>query len=801
MPQKKSKDSLRVETNEYHVFDPGAVKQGVEIQVKEKPSVESLEKIEKVGKVVRRTAKKTKAAAGGSKEKKKVVKTTLDKSLGAATFSPIPLKKEGYILIITEKPQAAAKIAGALAEGKERKVVKNKVSYYELHRGGKEIVVGCAGGHLFTVSQTVKGTSYPIFDIGWFPNFAVRKKDFTQAYYLTIKSLVKGASELVVATDFDVEGEVIGYNILRFIANQADAKRMKFSSLTSSELQESFDNRQQSIEWGQAIAGETRHFIDWLYGINLSRALMAAIKTTGKFRIMSIGRVQGPTLKLIVDKELEIREFKTSTYWQIFADVNDGKHTLVLKHTKDITKKEELDMFRKLEGREGLVSTKKTQQSIHPPAPFDLTSLQTEAYKFHGITPSNTLAIAQKLYLAGLISYPRTSSQKIPDAIKPLEILKKLERHFETLVSKAVRKKPVEGAKSDPAHPAITPTGNVGDLEGEDEKIYELIVRRFISCFCDDAKLANKKVELVVDGLKFNAKGMEILTSGWMDVYKVKMEEKEIKDMDGSATIDKVTIEEKETKPPKRYSPASILSELEKRNLGTKATRANILETLYERNYIKEKQIQATELGIRLIESLQTYSPIIVDEKLTREIEKDMDAIRTTKKDLQKKEGEIIAKAQSALKVIAQDFQKKEVAIGTALLAANQALWESEKEDNTLEKVCPACNKGNLLVKFTPRFKSYFIACSNYPACKQTFSLPKSLIKNTVHKNCEGCGWPLLLSIKKAKRPWIFCFNPECPNKKPLDANGNDAVPQSRYVGQATDINRKKIEDIEQVEE
>jgi len=550
---------LAVETKEYHVFDPGNVKQSVEIAVKEEPSVDDLEHVEKVG-------KKKKATRPSVRKKKETEKK--DKKVN--------LKKNGYVLIVTEKPQAAEKIAAALADGKDRKVTKMGVSYYELERNGREIVVGCAVGHLFTISQNVKGSDYPIFDIGWFPNFEVKKTDFTKKYYMVLQKLVKGAGEIVVATDFDVEGEVIGYNVVRFIAGQEDAKRMKFSSLTADEIQDAYDNAHPTIEWGQAIAGETRHFLDWLYGINLSRALMSAIKTTGKFKIMSIGRVQGPALNLIVEKELQIKAFEPSPYWQIFLTVNDGKNKLDVKHNRDITKKEELDKFKELEGKEAEATTKKTKQTITPPTPYDLTSLQTEAYKFHGITPTNTLASAQKLYLAGLISYPRTSSQKIPDAIKPLEILKKLGRSFPELTKHAVKSKPIEGKKSDPAHPSITPTGNVQKLESQDKRIYDLIVKRFISCFCENAELENKRVEVLIDGLKFAAKGMEVLKSGWMNVYPAKMEEKEIENMDGRVKIKKVKVEEKETKPPKRFSPASILSELEKRNLGTKATRANI---------------------------------------------------------------------------------------------------------------------------------------------------------------------------------------------------------------------------------
>ncbi|MDD5193360.1 MAG: DNA topoisomerase I [Candidatus Nanoarchaeia archaeon] len=741
---------LQVEQKEYRIFNPEKIKNTVEIPVKPKPPIEELETIEKIGK---------------PKNKRKKTKEKNQKKNTESTQEPSELNPKGHVLIITEKPQAASKIASALADGSESKKSDNGIPYYELRRNNKNIVVACAVGHLFSVSQSKKGTDYPIFDIEWFPNFEVRKKDFTKKYYSTIKKLVKNASEIIIATDFDTEGEVIGYNIIRFIANQKDAKRMKFSSLTAKELQESYENVHPTIEWGQAIAGETRHFLDWLYGINLSRALMNAIKSTGKFKIMSIGRVQGPALNLIVEKEKQIKAFKSTPYWQVFITINDGKNKLEVKYIKDITKNLELDKFKNLEGRKAMASTSKSKETIIPPPPFDLTALQTEAYKFYSITPSQTLQIAQSLYLAGLISYPRTSSQKIPDSMEPKKILERLSKHFEE-TKKITRINPVEGKKSDPAHPAIIPTGVYTKLENQEQKIYNLIVKRFISCFCDNAELENKKVEVIIDNLKFNERGMEIIKPAWMEVYPSKMVEKEIKDFNGEVNIEKMRIEEKMTQPPKRYSPASILSELEKRNLGTKATRANILDTLYDRNYIKEKSIEATELGIRLIDSLKKFSPVIIDENLTREIEKDMDHMRESKKELDKKEEITIEKAKNALRKISQDFKKNESEIGKELVQANESLWEQQKQENKLGIKCPNCNTGELMIKFTPRFKSYFIACSAYPNCKQTFPLPSnSLIKKT-DKMCPDCNYPMLISIRKAKRPWIFCFNPKCPSRQ-----------------------------------
>ncbi|MDP2924971.1 MAG: DNA topoisomerase I [Nanoarchaeota archaeon] len=775
MKQKKPKQET-LELKNLGVFNPEHVRKTVEIPVKPKPTIEEIETIEKVG-----TAIEKKQSISKSRKTLKIKSKSTFKKSPIAIKSPSEFKekkliKDGYVLVITEKPQAAAKIAAALSEGREIKRSDNGIPYYELERNGREIRVACAVGHLFTVSQIKKGTDYPIFDIAWFPNYEIKKKDFTKKYFQLIKRLVTGASEIVVATDFDTEGEVIGYNIIRFIAGQKDAKRMKFSSLTAKEIQDSFEDRHPTIEWGQAIAGETRHFIDWLYGINLSRALMNAIKSTGKFKIMSIGRVQGPALNLIVEKEKEILNFKSSPYWQIFIKINDGKNTTELKYIKDITKKQDLDKFKDLVGKKAIAQTIKTKQSIEPPSPFDLTTLQTESYKFHGITPSQTLRVAQKLYLAGLISYPRTSSQKIPETIEPKRILKQLEKHYGELVNNVARDKPVEGKKSDPAHPAITPTGIYNKLEGEDKKIYELIVKRFISCFCSNAELENKRVELEINGLKFSEKGMEILSQGWMEVYPSKIEEKEIKDFNGEVLIEKLNILEKMTQPPKRYSPASIISELERKNLGTKATRSNIIDTLYDRDYIKEKSIQATELGISLIDSLKKNSPIIIDEKLTREIEKDMEIIRSSKKDLEKKQANIIKIAEDALKRISDEFKKNEHIIGKELMIANNNIWEKEKENNKLGIKCPNCKEGELSIKFSPRFRSYFIACSSYPDCKQTYPLPSNSLIKKSGKICEYCNYPMLLSIKKGKKPWLFCFNKDCKSRQQKDNLNNNNI-------------------------
>jgi len=755
------------------------LKKALEVSVKAPVPKEEILKgsIEKIYKKIDRSELETVEKKGTKKVKKKksTRKKTSKKKASAkkaqvrkAEFSPpkFELKKNGYELIITEKPQAAMKISSAL--GKSTKKDFKGIAYYEVDRGGKKIIVACAVGHLFTLTQKATGAIVPNFDIDWVPNYMVRKKDFTKKYLDTLSKLAKDAGSITVATDFDIEGEVIGWNVVRFICGQENASRMKFSTLTTKELDKAYEEKIDHLTWGQAFAGETRHNLDWFYGINLSRALMNAIKTTGKFKIMSIGRVQGPALNLIVKKEREIQKFEPKQYFQIFIIVDDKKNQLELKHNKDIFDKQELAKFQDIVGKDALAQTKKSEQTIPPNPPFNLTTLQTEAYKFHGITPSNTLRAAQSLYLAGLISYPRTSSQKLPKEIGYKEILKRLSEIYgvEKLITKD---KPFEGKKTDPAHPSIYPTGQTGILTGNEEKIFNLVVKRFLSLFCDDAIVDNKTVKAVVDDLLFSTRGAEIRKKAWMEIYPTKLKEIEIPDMEGEVKIIDSKIEEKETQPPKRYSPASMLSELEKRNLGTKATRSAILETLYDRGYVKEKSIEATALGISLIETLEKYSPVIIDEELTRNFENEMESITKSKseslKDFESKEEKIKETAKKNILEISKQFKEHEERIGKELLNANLKLREDQKKENTLN-VCPKCKKGHLAITYSKQFRRNFIACNAYPECKTTYSLPPNGTIKKTDKICESCGFPKLMTLRMGKRPWLFCFNKDCETNK-----------------------------------
>ena len=686
-------------------------------------------------------------------------------------------------LIIAEKPSAAQKIAEALADkGAKKSVYLKKIPFYELTHNGEEIKVVCAVGHLFTVSEKdKKGWKYPVFSMEWKPSYEVSKgAAFTKPYVALIKSACKGIKNIIVATDYDIEGEVIGFNIVRFVCGKKDAYRMKFSTTTKEDLREAYDKVMKHMDHGQVEAGITRHELDWLFGINLSRALTLSVKNaTGMFKILSSGRVQGPALKILAGRELEIQKFIPVPYWELALDTKelDALH----EHGKFDDRKEVEKIYEKCKGHKAIVKkVDRDRFNQDAPHPFDLTALQVEAYKVLRIQPSETLEIAQILYTNSYISYPRTSSNQLPESIGYKKIMDKLKAqpHYKVFCEELMKGplKPNNGKKTDEAHPAIYPTGEVPeDLDERERKLYDLIVKRFLATFAKAAVRETVNITIDVNKENFIAKGTRTIEANWHKYYHpyVKLQEEEINvDEKQELKVNSLDILDKQTAPPRRYTPASIIKELEKRRLGTKATRSEIIENLFDRNYLKKgDSIEVTGLGLKAIEVLDKYCPDILDEKLTRDFERDMEIIRKGKSN----EKETLEHAEKFLTKVLGEFKEKEIEIGKELAGSYQ---ETMKLDSFVEKC--TCG-GDLQIRYTPKFKSYFIACSKYPECKITRSLPRGfLAKGTGGKRCDACGAPEILLIKKGKRPWQFCINPDCPKK---DEYKKKTVKKNTYEG------------------
>jgi len=388
-----------------------------------------------------------------------------------------------------------------------------------------------------------------------------------------------------------------------------------------------------------------------------------------------------------------------------------------------------------------------------------------ESYRSLSINPKQTLSLAQNLYLAGKISYPRTSSQKLPPTIGYKKILTALQDNSDyTKICKEILAKekiyPRQGAKDDPAHPAIYPTGSkAGTLKGNEKKVYDLIVRRFLSAFGESAQRIETIIKIKVEDEPFIAKGTITVDKGWYVYYGNHMKPKEVKMPNAKkgevVNVKEIVKHEKETEPPKRYSPASIIKELEKRNLGTKSTRANIIDTLYQRDFIRGTRLEATVVGMRVIKTLSKYSPQIVDEELTRSFEDEMQEIRDNKKT----KDQILDKAKTILTSVLGDFKKNEKKIGEELVEAQKETTEKESLG-----ACPNCDDGTLLVK-RGKF-GRFVACDKYPDCKTTYNIPNSGFIEPSGNNCKECKVPMIFIKFKGRAKQESCMNPKCPSRQ-----------------------------------
>lgn len=672
-------------------------------------------------------------------------------------------------VIICEKPKASEKISSALSKNSVKKKYK-KVSYYEFEENGNKTTVLAAVGHLYSLAPRNKKQDR-LFDVEWVPLYEKDKqKKYVKDYVDAIKKFSKNADRFVHACDYDIEGTLIGYNAMKYACGEKsfdNAVRMKFSTLTDEDITAAYENPME-IDFNQVDSGIARHVLDFLFGVNISKSLTDSVmQATKRYIQLSAGRVQTPTLAILVEREKEIQKFIPEPYWMIKADlevpgIGEGI-TADHKAGKIFDKTVADDIFADCEGKDALIDSIDLKENIKtPPFPFDLGSLQSEAYAVFGFSPKKTQQIAQNLYTEGYTSYPRTSSQKLPKSIGVDKILKKLSYNasFKQQVAKLKKPyKPNEGKKTDEAHPAIHPTGVIPkELTTDYRKLYELITYRFISVFGENGILESMKTNLKIGKQDFNFSRKRMAKMGWMDLTPFKKPDTDvfpaIKEGETLA-VKEVRSEEKETKPPARYNQASLIRELEKRGLGTKSTRANIISILYNRKFVEGKKIKVNELGEHLIDTLKKYSNKITSEELTREFETKLEEIigGNVDKDL------IIGEAKIEITSILDDIEKNKVKIG-------EELYKSYRESRVVGK----CKCGqNLILIDSPR-GSTFVGCSAYPECKSTYSMPMGAI--VLKTTCEECGLPLISFGKPRQRA---CLDPKCGK--------DDREPTNEVVG------------------
>jgi len=588
----------------------------------------------------------------------------------------------GRVLVIAEKPKAGSKIAHALSKSYRKSSV-HGVPYYVITAPNLTIYIASAAGHLYGLYTDVQG--YPVFKYEWRPLYEVEEDaKHTWKFLKTLEKLCREADYYVNACDYDIEGSVIGYLIIKFNGDLNRSFRAKFSSLTPQELRQAFNNLNR-LDWEMIEAGLCRHELDWIWGINISRALMEAVRAvTGRKVVLSAGRVQTPTLKYVVENNIERNLFIPIPQYTLSVYIVKNNREIKLEYAGPVIEEKEqvLKLLATLKQKPLLIVDHYEEKTVSydPPPAFNLGDLQSEAARIYGFSPYKTQSIAEKLYLEALISYPRTNSQKLPPTLDYKGIIESLAKipAFSKLARDLLLEtrgvlKPVQGPKEDPAHPAIYPTGvQPSGLSSDEWKIYELIVRRFLAAFAHKAVVSRRVAVFKHPDnpkwLVFRATGQEVVEPGWFKYYPyIALEESYLPSFSRREEVRVVRVVPRRTytRPPEKLSKIKILKWMEEVGIGTESTRARIIELLFKRGYLKSLRGAAavTDVGLGVTEVLSEFFPELTSVELTRYFESEMESIRRGLRS----RAEVVEKARETITNLLKRFNERRDEIGRVL--------------------------------------------------------------------------------------------------------------------------------------
>ena len=616
----------------------------------------------------------------------------------------------------------------------------------------------------------IKGWKVPSLPyLVWAP---VVKKPAEKEIIRTLKNLAKKADEVIIATDFDREGELIGsdaVSMVRQVNEDVPVVRARYSSFTKPELEHAFARENLvAVDDDLAAAGESRQFIDLIWGAVLTRYLTMA-KFGGLGNVRSAGRVQTPTLALVARREKERQAFVPEDYWVVRGTAatqkgEEFKFAHATARFKDEATATSAYQDAKAAGKARVTDVVKKTRKGTIQTPFNTTSLQTAAAA-EGLTPARTMRIAESLYMSGLISYPRVDNTVYPETLDLSEVVTMLKgvpqysNYCDELLA-AHPLKATRGKQETTDHPPIYPTG-VGDpdkLRPEEWKLYNLIARRFLATLSEQPVIEGTKVTLDAGGQTFTASGDVLVKPGYRAIYPYgskKDEQLPALSVGQEVDLTSLDLEAKQTEPPARYSQGKLVQEMERLGLGTKSTRASIIERLYEVKYLKNDPIEPSQLGMAIIDALECYAAHITTPEMTSELEGDMTKVAEGKAS----QDAVVDHSRELLASLLEGLIEHKEDLGEAISDAVQA--------DAKIGVCPKCGH-DLLVKQSAKTRSSFIGCSAWPECEVTYPLPQGKIQ-TVEELCPVCGCPQIKVQPFRSKPYVVCVDPACPTNKEPD--------------------------------
>jgi DNA topoisomerase-1 len=690
-------------------------------------------------------------------------------------------------LIVTEKNNSAKKIADILSGGSAKADSTYKVPYYTWSEdGGEQMAIGLKG-HVMNPSFPDGYSDWQRTDLHDLIDADLVKEPTDKNVLRAIRKVAKDADSVVIATDYDREGELIGLEALEAIlevkpALGGDVKRARYSALTKEEIERAFSGLDQ-LSYDLANAGAARQDIDLIWGATLTRAVSLATRRFGS-NFLSVGRVQSPTLSLIVERELERRAHVPKAYWEVFARFEHPDGSFEAHHDTDrFWEKHEAEAAlagTRSPGAVKEVTSRRSQRK--PPTPFNTTAFSTEASNRLGITPKRAMQLAEDLYMDGFISYPRTDNTVYPRSLPIRELVASLVRIPEFEAGAFLLEgelKPTRGRKETTDHPPIYPTQAVhpGGLDGPKRRVYELIARRFLATFAPPMAIESTRADIEAGSEPYFVRGSVVTDPGFAAIYVYarssdeeipKLAQGQELDLDGDPwAVDK------ETQPPPRISQGKLVELMEERGLGTKATRPDIIQKLYDRGYVYGNPPAPSATGIAMYQAFHEYVPRMATPEMTAELEQDMDEIaagRVSKEQVLELSREMLHSTTAAVEDQREDLAK--------------VIWAGMDEDRILGpcKVCEEARRThedgspNMLRMIRARKSGKrFVGCQGWnpddgsDSCDQTFPLPQRGDIYRLEERCSICGQtPRVKVVPPRGRPWDLCLNEDCPSMQEM---------------------------------
>ena len=667
-------------------------------------------------------------------------------------------------LVVAEKFNTALRIAVVLSDGRMKRSRVGSTNVFRFERSDGEYAVVGLRGHIVELDYPAELSEWSLSTLPKLLETTPLKRVTESGIVDTLQGMVREFQRVIIATDFDREGELIGLEgleLLQKVHPKIEVKRAHYSALTRGEIEESFSHLKE-LDHALAAAAEARQEIDLVWGALLTRYISLVAQTRGR-GFLSVGRVQTPTLALLVERDQTIKEFVPSPFWQLEADAraHDESFRVTHEHGTYTDHAEALRAFEKVNGAtEGrVVSFDQEETRRRPPIPFSTTLFVAEATR-QGLGAAAAMRIAEDLYTQGLISYPRTDNTVYPRGLGLRTLVEKfVESPFKEAAEFVLAQptfRATRGRSETTDHPPIYPTGVVDPkkLKPDHAKVYELVVRRFLATVAPDSTGIARKAKIAIRSETFDAAGQLLVDPGWYRVYPYSHPETSplpVLKAGETVQITEVRLAEDQTKPPRRFTQGSLIQEMERLGLGTKSTRHDVLQKLFDRHYVTQKALEPTTTGIAVTEALRAFAPVITRPEMTHRLEEDMELVAESKKE----KSEVLDESREMLREAYELLARNSEGVRKTLQGA--------LDRQHFVGPCARCG-GALQMSRSPR-GSRWIQCVNNPgSCTANYALPSAgFIEPAPEFLCGQCKVPRLKITFRGQRPDLYCINPECP--------------------------------------